>query len=129
MLSRYKGDTFKGGNKAFKSVLLTELLERQITNYDDFKKLLAEQGEVKIRNAGKDNEYLWVKPHAGGDGKGINLRDAAFSRDFIELPPLQKIQQLTTDSRYETTAPPRENPTPYDQALQEWHEQRAKEIK
>ncbi len=129
MLSRYKGDAFKGGNKAFKSALLTELLERQIDSYDDFKTLLAEQGEVKIRNAGKDNEYLWVKPNAGGDGKGINLRDAAFSRAFIELPQPQKIQHLTTESRYETTAPPRDNPTPYDQALQEWHEQRAKEIK
>ncbi len=129
MLSRYKGDTFKGGSKTFKSALLTELLERQITNYDDFKTLLSEQGEVKIRNAGKDNEYLWVKPNAGGDGKGINLRDAAFSRAFIELPQPQKIQRLTTESRYETTAPPRDNPAPYDQALQEWHEQRAKEIK
>ena len=129
MLSRYKGDAFKGGNKVFKSALLTELLERQIDNYDDFKNLLAEQGEVKIRNEGKDNEYLWVKPNAGEDGKGINLRDAAFSRDFIELPHLQKMQQLTTESRYETTVPPRDNPPPYDQALQEWHQQRAKEIK
>ena len=129
MLSRYKGDAFKGGSKAFKSTLLTELLERQINSYDDFKTLLAEQGEVKIRNAGKDNEYLWIKPNAGGDGKGINLRDAAFSRAFIELPPLQKMQRLSTESRYETTAPPRDNPALYDQTLQEWHEQRAKEIK
>lgn len=129
MLSRYKGDTFKGGHKSFKSALLTELLERQITDYDEFKTLLAEQGEVKIRNEGKDNEYLWIKPHVGGDGKGINLRDVAFSRDFIELPPVQKMQQLATDSRYEIAAPPRDNPTAYDQALQEWHAQRAKEIK
>lgn len=129
MLSRYKGDAFKGGSKAFKSVLLTEIMERQIDSYDDFKTLLAEQGEVKIRNEGKDNEYLWVKPNAGGDGKGINLRDAAFSRDFIELSHVQKMQKLATDYRYEIAAPPRDNPTPYDQALQEWHEQRAKEIK
>jgi hypothetical protein len=129
MLSRYKGDAFKGGSKTFKSALLTKLLERQITDYNDFKTLLAEQGEVKIRNAGKDNEYLWVKPNTGGDGKGINLRDSAFSRDFIELPQLQKMQQLATDSRYETTAQPRDNPTAYEQALHEWHEQRAKEIK
>ena len=53
MLSRYKGDTFKGGNKVFKSALLTELLERQIDSYDNFKTLLAEQGEVKIRNEEK----------------------------------------------------------------------------
>jgi hypothetical protein len=129
MLSRYKGDTFKGGNKVFKSALLTELLERQIDSYDDFKTLLAEQGEVKIRNEGKDNEYLWVKPKTEANGKGINLRDAAFSRDFIELPHLQKMQQLATDSRYEIAAPPRDNQVQYDQALQDWHKQRAKEIK
>ncbi|MFA6161754.1 MAG: hypothetical protein WC766_06360 [Patescibacteria group bacterium] len=129
MLSRYKGDAFKGGSKAFKSALLTELLERQIDSYDAFKTLLAEHGEVKIRNAGKDNEYLWIKPKTEAESKGINLRDAAFSRNFIELPHLQKMQQLATDSRYEISAPPRDNPTPYDQALQEWHEQRAKEIK
>ena len=129
MLSRYKGDAFKGGNKAFKSALLTALLARQITDYDDFKTLLAEQGEVKIRNAGKDNEYLWIKPHDSGDGKGINLRDVAFSRDFIELPSVQKMQQLATDSRYEIAATPRENPAAYEQALQEWQAQRAQEIK
>jgi hypothetical protein len=129
MLSRYKGDAFKGGSKAFKSVLLTEIMERQIDSYDDFKTLLAEQGEVKIRNEGKNNEYLWVKPHAGGDGKGINLRDAAFSRDFIELSHVQKMQKFATDSRYEIAATPRDNQAQYDQALQEWHEQRAKEIK
>ena len=128
MLSRYKGDVFKGGHKVFKSALLSELLERQITRYDDFKNLLAEQGEVKIRNAGKDNEYLWIKT---GEGKGINLRDAAFSREFIELPALQKMQRLatTSESVYETPSAAKENPTEYDQALQEWHEQRAKEIK
>lgn len=129
MLSRYKGDTFKGGSKAFKSVLLTEIMERQITDYDDFKTLLAEQGEVKIRNEGKNNEYLWVKPNVGVDSKGVNLRDAAFSRDFIELPHVQKMQKLATDSRYEIAATPRDNQAQYDQALQEWHEQRAKEIK
>ncbi|MEI8209641.1 MAG: LPD7 domain-containing protein [Methylococcales bacterium] len=129
MLSRYKGDGFKGGNKVFKSALLTELLERQIDSYDDFKILLAEQGEVKIRNEGKNNKYLWVKPKTEADGKGVNLRDAAFSRAFIELPPLQKIQKLATDSRYEIAAPPRDNQAQYDQALQEWHKQRAKEIK
>jgi len=129
MLSRYKGDAFKGGGKAFKSVLLTEIMEQQITDYDDFKTLLAEQGEVKIRNEGKDNEYLWIKPNAGGDGKGINLRDAAFSRDFIELPQVQKMQKLATDSRYEIAATPRDNQAQYNHALQEWHEQRAKEIK
>jgi len=129
MFSRYKGDTFKGGSKAFKSALLSDILARPINRYDDFKKRLAEHGEVKIRNEGKANEYLWVKPKSGANGPGINLRDAAFSRDFIELPPLEKMQRLVTESRYETATSPRANATAYELALEEWHTQRAKEIK
>jgi hypothetical protein len=129
LFSRYKGDTFKGGSKAFKSALLSDILSRPINCYDDFKKRLAEHGEVKIRNEGKANEYLWVKPKSEANGQGINLRDAAFSRDFIELPPLEKMQRLATESRYETATSPRANATAYERALQEWQTQRAKEIK
>jgi len=98
MLSRYKGDLFTRGSSDFKNALLSELLDKQIERYEDFKNLLARHGEVKIRNAGKPNEYLWVNIV---EGKGINLRDAAFSREFIELPPLQKLQRLNKETRYE----------------------------
>jgi len=121
LLSRYKGDFFKGGNKDLKNELLAEMLNRKIASYDEFKQMLAERGEVKTRNPGKENEYLWVA--------GVNLRDPAFKRDFIELPHQQKIQRLTTDSRYETAAGPRENPAKYETVLKEWHDTRAKEIK
>lgn len=126
LLSRYKGDHFTGPGKDVKNALLAEMLNRDITRYDDFKALLAERGEIKIRNPGKDNEYLWFK---GSDGKGVNLRDAAFTRDFIELPTRQKQQRLASDSKYVSAGEPREPSRKYQQALSEWHGQRAKEIK
>ncbi|MGZ4993009.1 MAG: LPD7 domain-containing protein [Methylobacter sp.] len=121
LLSRYKGDFFKGSNKDLKNELLAEMLNLKIASYDEFKEMLAERGEVKTRNPGKENEYLWVA--------GVNLRDPAFKRDFIELPHQQKIQRLATDSRYETAAGPRENPAKYETVLKDWHDRRAKEIK
>jgi hypothetical protein len=126
LLSRYKGDHFTGPGKDVKNALLAEMLNRDIARYDDFKALLAERGDIKIRNPGKDNEYLWFK---GSDGKGVNLRDAAFTRDFIELPTRQKQQRLASDSKYVSAGEPREPSRKYQQALSEWHGQRAKEIK
>jgi hypothetical protein len=126
LLSRYKGDHFTGPGKDVKNALLAEMLNLDIAHYDDFKALLAERGEIKIRNQGKDNEYLWFK---GRDGKGVNLRDAAFTRDFIELPTLQKQQRLASNNKYVSAGEPREPSEKYKQALSEWHNQRAKEIK
>jgi hypothetical protein len=126
LISRYKGDIFTGGQKELKEAILSEILKRQITRYDDFKAMLAERGEVKIRNEGKANEYLWLKV---GDGNGINLRDAAFRREFIELPASQKRERLKTEARYETASGSKAIPDHYTRALKDWHERRAKEIK
>ncbi|MFI3187227.1 MAG: hypothetical protein QX198_14725 [Methylococcaceae bacterium] len=126
LISRYKGDHFTGSQKDLKEAILSVILTKEIINYDDFKKALAEYGQLKIRNEGKANEYLWVK---AGDGKGINLRDIAFTREFIELSTIQKRQRLATDSEYETSGEPKEPNEKYQQALREWYEQRAKEIK
>jgi hypothetical protein len=121
ILSRYKGDFFKGGNKELKNELLAEILKRKIDNYADFKKMLQERGEIKIRNKGTANEYLWVN--------GVNLRDPAFRQEFIELSHDQKKQRLATDSKYVTASIPQENQAKYALALQEWHERRAMEIR
>jgi len=126
LISRYKGDHFTGGQKNLKESILTEILTKEIINYGDFKKALAARGELKIRNEGKANEYLWVK---AGEGKGVNLRDVAFTREFIELSTEQKRQRLATDSKYETSGEPKEPAEKYQRALNEWHNHRAKEIK
>ena len=111
VLSRYKGDDFYGKNREFKKDLVKEVMARGITTRADFYGLVAEYGETKIRNEGKENEYLAVK--IPGDAKFTNLKDTVFGDDFIVRRELKK---------------PPLDPAIIHQRLQEWP-QRAREIK
>ncbi|ENE6639002.1 hypothetical protein ABNR98_004411, partial [Salmonella enterica] len=88
ILSRYKGDEFKGKNKQLKKDIHSEILNRNIRTKDDFYKLIAEYGDVKIRNKGKDNEYASVK--FSGDVKRTNLKGVLFSEEYIKNRTLEK---------------------------------------
>lgn len=93
MLSRYKGDDFRAKNKSFKVDLLERVFNEGIRTREEFYNLVAEYGEVKLRNAGKPNEYVAVK--LAGDQKFTNLKESIFSDDFIvdrkiTKPPLEK---------------------------------------
>lgn len=93
MLSRYKGDEFRAKNKDFKLQILQQIYEKEIKTRQSFYELVAEYGETKIRNAGKENEYIAVK--LDGDKKFTNLKETIFSDEFIvnrqtALPPLEK---------------------------------------
>nr|WP_146047716.1 LPD7 domain-containing protein [Pseudomonas amygdali] len=88
VLSRYKGDDFYGKNRQFKQQLVKQVIERGVTSRADFYALVAEHGETRIRNEGKDNEYISVK--LPGDAKGTNLKDTIFQDDFIVRRELKK---------------------------------------
>lgn len=93
MLSRYKGDEFRAKNKEFKLQILQQIHDKGIRTRQSFYELVAEYGETKIRNAGKENEYIAVK--LDGDKKFTNLKETIFSDEFIvnrqtALPPLDK---------------------------------------
>lgn len=88
VLSRYKGDDFYGKNRQFKQDLVKQVIERGVTTRADFYALVAEHGETRIRNEGKDNEYISVK--LPGDAKGTNLKDTIFQDDFIVRRELRK---------------------------------------
>nr|AQX42103.1 Relaxase [Pseudomonas syringae pv. syringae] len=88
VLSRYKGDDFYGKNRQFKQQLVEQVIERGVTSRADFYALVAEHGETRIRNEGKDNEYISVK--LPGDAKGTNLKDTIFQDDFIVRRELRK---------------------------------------
>lgn len=134
ILSRYKGDIFEGNNRELKQRILSEMQDRKITRYDDFKTMLAEFGVVRTRNAGKETEYLNIKPE--GQQRGINLDGKAvggyvFSREFIELPEAAKRAKLAEEAKhhYETAKDPRPTPGEISDRLKEWHNVRAKEVK
>nr|WP_172689534.1 LPD7 domain-containing protein [Pseudomonas syringae]AQX42324.1 Relaxase [Pseudomonas syringae pv. syringae] len=88
VLSRYKGDDFYGKNRQFKQQLVKQVIERGVTSRADFYALVAEHGETRIRNEGKDNEYISVK--LPGDAKGTNLKDTIFQDAFIVRRELKK---------------------------------------
>jgi hypothetical protein len=129
IISRYKGDHFKGNNQELKNGILDAVLERGIENYEDFKNLASEFGKTKTRAPGGESEYLNVKPE--GAAKGVNLKEYVFSREFIELPTEQKRAKLAAESRseYETPGTARNTAQPHAERLTEWHELRAKEVK
>jgi hypothetical protein len=129
MISRYKGDIFSGKNKDFREQVLTEMMDRGITSYEEFRGMLEEFGEVKIRNKGKETEYLNVK--RPGAEKGINLKDSVFRREFVELTPNEKAARLAVESRqhYETAGPPRPTAGQWEARLIEWRTIRAREVK
>lgn len=93
ILSRYKGDDFLPKNRAFKEDLVRSVIDKDIRTTEDFYNLVAGYGETKVRNKGKQNEYIAVKLE--GDAKFTNLKETIFGKNFIEhralsKPPLDK---------------------------------------
>ncbi|MFM0456122.1 relaxase [Paraburkholderia nemoris] len=129
MISRYKGDAFAGANRELKASILEAMLARNITRHDDFRALLAEYGDTRTRNAGRDVEYENVKPNDAA--KGVNLKEYVFSREFIGLDADAKRAALVSGihSQYIEPGVPRETPAAYVELLNEWHAVRAREIK
>ncbi|MFL6970027.1 LPD7 domain-containing protein [Pseudomonas alvandae] len=93
VLSRYKGDDFYGKNREFKQELVKEIVNQNILSRSSFYELVASHGETRVRNEGKENEYIAVK--LPGDAKFTNLKDTIFKDDFVvrrqlKRPPLEK---------------------------------------
>lgn len=81
-LAKYKDKEFKSKNGELKRHIFDSMLSRDIRTEKDFKSLLAEYGEVRVRNQSKDNQYFAVK--LPGDEKFTNLKANIFGRQFIE---------------------------------------------
>lgn len=129
IISRYKGDYFKGANHDLKERIMSDVLDKGMTDFDQFRTLVATYGETRTRNAGKEGEYQNVKPE--GAPKGMNLKEYVFSREFIELPMAEKRQKLAAEIRagYEDIKTPRPSSADIAERLQEWREVRAAELK
>jgi len=130
MISRYKGDIFKGDRgKVLKDSLLTAVLDRDINDYGQFRKLAAEYGTISTgKSQGREDRYLKVTPP--GESKAARLDHYVFSRDFIELSNEQKRAKLAQEAKHEfvTAADPRSTPADISDRLKEWHNVRAKEV-
>ena len=129
IISRHKGDYFKGTSHELKERILSEVLDKGVTDFDQFRAIVAQHGDTKTRNAGKAGEYLNVKPE--GSAKGVNLKEHVFSREFIEAPTEEKRQKLAAEIRagYEEAKAPRPTPPDIADRMQEWRDVRAAEVK
>lgn len=129
IVSRTKGDLFSGSGRDIKQKLLGAVLDRRIADYGSFRALVAEIGDVRVRNAGGANEYLNVKPE--GAAKGVNLKDYVFSREFVELAPDQKRTRLAADlgQTYLQPEQPRPAASEFADRLEHWQRHRALELK
>lgn len=131
MIARYRGDLFEKPHRELKQQLLDAVLDRRIENHDDFLALLAEHGQVRMRNAGRDNAYANVKPVDAL--RGINLKDHVFSRAFLELPTSEKLAKLAPEDwqvgQYETAGAARQPSADTAADLYHWFQQRAREAR
>lgn len=129
VISRYKGDYFKGASGEAKQRILDAMIDGDVRDYAKFRALVAGQGELKVRNQGKATEYLNVKPN--GAAKGINLKEYVFSREFVELPASEKRAKLaaTFIKEYVEASSPRPTDKDISGRLKEWQEVRAREVK
>lgn len=129
IISRYKGDIFKGAGSDVKQKIFTAILNGDISNYESFRTLASSFGAIRTRNKGRDAEYLNVLPD--GSNKGINLKDYVFSREFIGLPVQERQRALIEQAKLAYTDIGREKQTSKQIAntLREWYEVRALELK
>ncbi|MGE6473303.1 hypothetical protein [Serratia proteamaculans] len=93
VLARYKGDDFYSKNREFKQGLVKQIVELDVRSRADFYSLVSKHGETRIRNEGKESEYIAVK--LPGDDKFTNLKETIFQDGFIvnrelKKPPLDK---------------------------------------
>ncbi|KMK87240.1 relaxase [Pectobacterium atrosepticum ICMP 1526] len=113
ILSRVKADTFKGHRAEIKREVFDSVISNDIKSYSDFISLLKDKySDVKIRNSGKENEYIAIRDKQGDDY--INLKSPLFKRDFIENRKIEKTKLTVSQS---------------DKLIAEWKNKVSKEIK
>lgn len=131
--ARYSGvvpdslGNFRQKKAAFEVILQKEIVSKNITEWDDFGKLLAEHGIVSKVNEGKFAEcYRVIQP---GADKAIRLKGIFFQRDFIERPTFEKISIISQKAKmaYLEQMQPRKEPSYVSGILTEWHTFKSRE--
>lgn len=123
-------DTFKKGTfKDLKSELINDILVKDIKDYASFQEHLKGIGQVKVVNAGKDNEYLGVK--VSEKGRFINLREQEFRKEFFELPQAERALVLGAghEEKQSSRMRPKKTQAQYEELVQKWVDIRSKEVR
>ena len=131
VISRYKGDIFAAKGREQKSIILDLILKHNPISMEQLETLLTQNCyEVKVRNkADATASYLNIKQ--SGDPKGMNLKDAVFSDEFLRLPLADKLAKLnpSKNSKYVHRSTPKETEAVHQKYMQEWLSFKALEMK
>ncbi|WP_337913653.1 LPD7 domain-containing protein [Vibrio cholerae] len=130
IISRHKADLFPAQHRDTKSKALEVLLRDSVTIMPAFVQQLRASGfEVKIRNQGKDNEYINIK--SPEQKRGINLKENVFQPQFVTLPKAEKLKRLdNTHNPYRENGNSQYKATPkHHRDLQHWNTFRAYELR
>lgn len=101
VLERHKASQFKSSTGQLKKDIYNAIESRDIRSWDQFKNLVSEHGELKIRNKDTQWEYLAVK--LPGNDKFTNLLNPIFSKQYVEsrVLPREPLTQYQINNRLE----------------------------
>jgi len=127
IISRYKGDVFKSDPRRLKEKLLNNIVNDNIQSWEVFLELASGYGDITYRNKGRENEYVNIKEM--GAAKGVNLKEPVFTRGFIELTNLEKLQRIANGQFSGKVRNKSEERKSYDNLVKEWKDKRCHEIR
>ena len=99
VLERHKASQFKSSTGQLKKDIYNAIESRDIRSWDQFKDLVSEHGELKIRNKDTQREYFAVK--LPGNDKFTNLLNPIFSKEYVEsrVLPREPLTQYQINNR------------------------------
>ena len=132
-LARYTGatpdalGTFNQQKASLEIVLQKQIIEKNITTWGDFEKLLKTHGQVSKMREGKPDEVFRVLPF--GADRAMRLKGVFFQRQFIERPTADKLAIIQDKAKiaYLEQMQPRKEPAYVASVLKEWHTTKARE--
>lgn len=130
ILSRSKGDVFKGNNPDLKAQILERAMDNNVQSQTDLASMLTKEGyQVRVRNPGKPNAYLNIKKPE--HKKGTNLKEKVFSDSFLNQPKEAQLASLNNLAHpYIESHTDKFKATDKDRAvLLQWQEKRAFEVR
>lgn len=118
-------------NNDVKQEILSQILEKNITRFEDMKEILKDFGVSKLTENSKAGDYWSVKqPH---EKNNIRLKDYLFSKEFIEMPLDEKMVFIKNEEALriveKSTKKSKADTKQWEKDLAYWNDVRALEIK
>lgn len=118
-------------NNDVKQEILSKILEKNITRFEDMQEVLKPFGISKLTENAKAGDYWNVKP--AHEDKYIRLKDYLFSKEFIEMPLDKKMTFIKNEEALrfveKSTKKSKADTKKWEKDLAYWNDVRALEIK